>query len=1262
MPDIDLLKIDQATKDKYQIVDNTFKVAVKPDVKDLVEVEIGDSKTLDKFLPQQKVQRWQNECNVSVRLVHDEKTPEVIAEDGKIKWKGKDIEAHFYDFTNTDHPEGASEFEVILKEKPKTNVVEFTLQTKGLRFLYQPKIETPTGYIKLNDIADLVINQNFTNVVDIGGGTGEFVNQFNGTCIDNSDEAYAIRKTDKYIKSDIIKGVSTVTSKQFDFAIGIGFLKYISEKDVETTIKEIARISDRGLFTLGQGFQTFSDCPPIVNSNDSKWWLEKFSVYAPKYPVEIYNLVETYCPEDCEGSYAVYASENKPNYIDGKEYRVGKVGHIYRPKIIDSAGIWVWGELNIDESNGMLSVTIPQSFLDNATYPVKHAAGLTFGYTTAATNFDMSVGECIKASLYALGGAGTVTSISVANSTMYGTLLKFVLGIYDSDRNLLGQTNQDTTITDSFEAVNLQSPVEVSAGDYWLAREGDVEYLRYDNDAGATAMHDDLTYNTTLVDPLTADDGGRPTTRKYSIYATYTAAGSSSSSSSSSSSQSSSSSSSSQSSSSSSSSSSRSSSSSSSSQSSSSSSSSSGAAGSWLTGWDHRVKVTVLAAKVDEDITNFPIYVDLSALPAGFHTGVNQTDGRDIRVTKADGTTEVPREVVFYTAATDAGELHFKGDVLNATDVDFYIYYGNAGASEPAVDAADGPQQVWTNSFQAVYHMQQDPSGNGADAVKDSTSNTYHCTPYGAPALATGKLSGKAIAFGGVDEQLKDTNQVWADAQNACTVSMWSNFASADGAQSATIFRYTNAPSGKRFSAHAPWGNSTYFDFGTTSNGRINGDYTPYDDQYSLIHFQSNGSTYKSIYINGASRYSNGTTADNPDADLTGLAIGSGIDTEYHKGTIDEFRVATVVRSATWISTEYNNQNAPSTFFTIGAEEAPASSSSSSSSSSLSSSSSSSSFSSSSSSSSRSSSSSSSSLSSSSSSSSSSLSSSSSSSSFSSSSSSSSLSSSSSSSSFSSSSSSSSLSSSSSSSSLSSSSSSSSLSSSSSSSSLSSSSSSSSFSSSSSSSSLSSSSSSSSSSLSSSSSSSSSSLSSSSSSSSLSSSSSSSSFSSSSSSSSFSSSSSSSSLSSSSSSSSLSSSSSSSSLSSSSSSSSFSSSSSSSSFSSSSSSSSQSSSSSSSSLSSSSSSSSLSSSSSSSSLSSSSSSSSSSFSSSSSSSSSLSSSSSSSASSNTGKPLMVWDGSAWIKEPLKVYTGGSFQIKPAYFWSGSSWKEIDVNG
>ena len=90
-------------------------------------------------------------------------------------------------------------------------------------------------------------------------------------------------------------------------------------------------------------------------------------------------------PPDIIGSYAVY-HDTQDKFLKTKaeadKYQTGKAFHIFRPRMKDGAGNECWGELNIDEKKGTLTITIPQEFLDKAVYPVCHAAGLTFGYTT----------------------------------------------------------------------------------------------------------------------------------------------------------------------------------------------------------------------------------------------------------------------------------------------------------------------------------------------------------------------------------------------------------------------------------------------------------------------------------------------------------------------------------------------------------------------------------------------------------------------------------------------------------------------------------------------------------------------------------------------------------------------------------------------------------------------------------------------------------------------------------------------------------------
>lgn len=72
MINIDPTKISQEVKDKYSIVNNSFRLTAKSDPKDRITVEIGDVKQAE-FYPQVKIGRWgnsenDNEVNCSIRL------------------------------------------------------------------------------------------------------------------------------------------------------------------------------------------------------------------------------------------------------------------------------------------------------------------------------------------------------------------------------------------------------------------------------------------------------------------------------------------------------------------------------------------------------------------------------------------------------------------------------------------------------------------------------------------------------------------------------------------------------------------------------------------------------------------------------------------------------------------------------------------------------------------------------------------------------------------------------------------------------------------------------------------------------------------------------------------------------------------------------------------------------------------------------------------------------------------------------------------
>jgi hypothetical protein len=168
-------------------------------------------------------------------------------------------------------------------------------------------------------------------------------------------------------------------------------------------------------------------------------------------------------------------------------------------------------------------------------------------------------------------------------------------------------------------------------------------------------------------------------------------------------------------------------------------------------GYSSRTKITVQASEVAETLTDFPVYVDLSLLPAGFHAAV-AADGGDIRVTRVSTGLELAREVVSYDAVADTGELHFLAPSLSSTtDTEFYIYAGNALVSDYAVDHEYGAQAVWSNGYVGVWHLTDATTSTVTDST--GTSAAGDKTAANQPPEATG-IVGEAQDFSGESYQI----------------------------------------------------------------------------------------------------------------------------------------------------------------------------------------------------------------------------------------------------------------------------------------------------------------------------------------------------------------------------------------------------------------------------------------------------------------------------------------------------------------------------
>ena len=193
-------------------------------------------------------------------------------------------------------------------------------------------------------------------------------------------------------------------------------------------------------------------------------------------------------PENIDGSYAVYhKTKGGLNSAYGKNYNSGKAFNILRPKIIDSAGTEVWGELNIDIENKTLTITIPQDFLDNGVYPIRHAAGLTFGYDTVggSSGFWTHVGGTAYATKGTPAENGILDKIYYYSGSTGGDQ---AVALYNDNAGAIGTLIEKSGVVAispdgvhvGWKSVSLTATVVIDTP-YWVAHNADdYDVLYYD--------------------------------------------------------------------------------------------------------------------------------------------------------------------------------------------------------------------------------------------------------------------------------------------------------------------------------------------------------------------------------------------------------------------------------------------------------------------------------------------------------------------------------------------------------------------------------------------------------------------------------------------------------------------------------------------------------------------------------------------------------------------------------------------------------------
>jgi len=334
--------------------------------------------------------------------------------------------------------------------------------------------------------------------------------------------------------------------------------------------------------------------------------------------------------------------------------------------------------------------------------------------------------------------------------------------------------------------------------------------------------------------------------------------------------------------------------------------------------WTYRAKCTANNTKVSGDITDYRFYLDMSQFGSGHGVWSNgSSTGADYRLTESDGTTEIPIEIVDLDTTGKTGWICGKADISGSTDTDYYLYYGNAGASGYAETATYGSQNVWDTECIWCHHMEE-----AVDALDDKSDSQVddEASSTGTSGIA-GKV-GDCHEYSGSESTVFETG-VSTYLRPTSAITMRALFY-ADATNDRVIMYHGD-------STNKGWGIWLYGGYLRASIGTGNGNVFTYLT-YTISGNISTGTWYHVMVTwdgSTARLFLNGSEVDS--YSHSGTITYSGVSTQAFigaraaqnkwDGKIDEVSLWNTALSTNYAPTEYENIFNPSTFWTIGAEE-----------------------------------------------------------------------------------------------------------------------------------------------------------------------------------------------------------------------------------------------------------------------------------------------------------------------------------------------------
>jgi hypothetical protein len=343
----------------------------------------------------------------------------------------------------------------------------------------------------------------------------------------------------------------------------------------------------------------------------------------------------------------------------------------------------------------------------------------------------------------------------------------------------------------------------------------------------------------------------------------------------------------------------------------------------WSEPTDLNFYITIDHTKVAGDLTDFVVYVDLADMPAAFWSRV-KNGGGDIRVYKYDGTTELAREVVSCNTASDTGEMHFKYTGTLSSSVDTIAIINVDGLrGDYDVTATYGRNAVWSN-LRAVYHLEN---------VNDSTANGYNLSNPNSATFPSSQKIGAGVELDNTNKHLRYTSNNMGISNGNLSMTCWVKYK--NDLSTGTFPNGIDYFLGKE-DASTQTGNGMIYEYNGGSRRvtfvRSRRGVADYQASYTVTLGTSDwhrfSYTYNSStgnvkgYHNAAEVVSfTAVTSNGSGGSSTEFAIGRLFNNFYFPDAyFDEVHIDDAVWTPEYEETSYNNQGAPSTFYSISEE------------------------------------------------------------------------------------------------------------------------------------------------------------------------------------------------------------------------------------------------------------------------------------------------------------------------------------------------------